>query len=401
MPPALARRDEAAGLIRHLRTAGTARDGDEPGSSGAPPLPARWTDTTTVFPQPDTKRMAAKQTASEEDRTMSKQGRAIAVDRRPLLGLLAAASAMPRGVAAQGSFPTRPVTLVVAFPPGASTDVTARRFAPRASAQLGQALVVENRTGAAGNVAAGYVARAAADGYTLLHTNYVSLLIAKATNTRLDFDPVDAFVPVAQIGPNVNMLVVRPDLPVRSLPELVALARRDPEKLTMGTIGIGSAYHMGLEWLNLTFGMKITHVPYRGAAEAVNDLLGNRIDMMFSSLTLAKPHLEAGRMRAISITNMEPAPMLPNLATIASQGVPGFDLLTQTAIFAPAGTPASAVERINGAINAALEDPAVKAQLTNDGVILTPMSPAAFQEQIRGQLATVRDVFARTGIRLE
>ena len=322
-------------------------------------------------------------------------------DRRHLLGLLAAASALSRGAAAQGAFPTRPVTLVVAFPPGASTDVTARRIAPRASAQLGHPLVVENRTGAAGNLAAGYVARAAPDGYTLLHTNYVSLLIAKAANMRLDFDPVDAFVPVAQIGPNVNMLVVRPDLPVRGLPDLVALAQRDPDKLTMGTIGIGSAYHMGLEWLNLAFGMKITHVPYRGAAEAVNDLLGNRIDMMFSSLTLAKPHLEAGRMRAIAITNLERAPMFPDLPTIASQGVPGFDLMTQTAIFAPAGTPAAAVEKVNGAINAALADPQIKAQLEADGVILTPMTPAAFQDQFRGQLATIRDVFARTGIRLE
>lgn len=323
------------------------------------------------------------------------------MDRRHLLGLLGASAGLPRLAAAQGAFPTRPVTLVVAFPPGASTDITARRIAPRATAQLGQTLVVENRTGAAGNLAAGYVARAAPDGHTLLHTNYVSLLIAKAANTRLDFDPVDAFVPVAQIGPNVNMLVVRPDLPVRSLPDLVALARRDPDKLTMGTIGIGSAYHMGLEWLNLTFGMKITHVPYRGAAEAVNDLLGNRIDMMFSSLTLAKPHLEAGRMRAIALTNLERAPMLPDLPTIASQGVPGFDLMTQTAIFAPAGTPAASVGRINDAINAALGDPQVKAQLESDGVILTPMTPAAFQDQLRGQLATIRDVFARTGMRLE
>jgi len=233
------------------------------------------------------------------------------MDRRHLLALLGASAGLPRLAAAQGAFPTRPVTLVVAFPPGASTDITARRIAPRATAQLGQTLVVENRTGAAGNLAAGFVARAAPDGHTLLHTNYVSLLIAKAANTRLEFDPVDAFAPVAQIGPNVNMLVVRPDLPVRTLPDLVAAAKREPDKLTMGTIGIGSAYHMGLEWLNLAFGMRITHVPYRGAAEAVNDLLGNRIDMMFSSLTLAKPHLEANRMRAIAITNQERAPMFP------------------------------------------------------------------------------------------
>ncbi|MGG5822097.1 Bug family tripartite tricarboxylate transporter substrate binding protein [Falsiroseomonas sp. HW251] len=322
------------------------------------------------------------------------------MDRRHLLGLVGAA-ALPQAALAQGAFPARPVTLVVAFPPGASTDITARRIAPRATVALGQTMVVENRTGAAGNLAAGYVARAPADGYTLLHTNYVSLLIAKAANTRLDFDPFEAFVPVAQIGPNVNMLVVRPDLPVRTLPELVALAKRDPDKLTMGTIGIGSAYHMGLEWLNLAFGMRITHVPYRGAAEAVNDLLGGRIDMMFSSLTLAKPHLEANRMRAIAMTNLERAPMFPDMPTIAEQGVPGFDLMTQTAIFAPAGTPGAAVAKVNDAINAALADGQVKAQLESDGVILTPMTPAAFAQQLQGQLATIREVFARTGIRLE
>jgi tripartite-type tricarboxylate transporter receptor subunit TctC len=323
------------------------------------------------------------------------------MDRRHLLGLLGASAGLPRLAAAQGAFPARPVTLVVAFPPGASTDITARRIAPRATAQLGQTLVVENRTGAAGNLAAGYVARAAPDGHTLLHTNYVSLLIAKAANTRLEFDPVDAFAPVAQIGPNVNMLVVRPDLPVRTLPDLVAAAKREPDKLTMGTIGIGSAYHMGLEWLNLAFGMRITHVPYRGAAEAVNDLLGDRIDMMFSSLTLAKPHLEANRMRAIAITNQERAPMFAGMPTIAEQGVLGFDLMTQTAIFAPAGTPAASVAKVNEAINAALGDPQVKAQLESDGVILTPMTPAAFTQQLQGQLTTIRDVFARTGIRLE
>jgi tripartite-type tricarboxylate transporter receptor subunit TctC len=331
---------------------------------------------------------------------MNREEKSSMMDRRHLLGLLGAA-ALPQAAHAQAAFPARPVTLVVAFPPGASTDITARRLAPRATASLGQTLVVENRTGAAGNLAAGYVARAAADGYTLLHTNYVSLLIAKAANTRLEFDPVDAFVPVAQIGPNVNMLIVRPDLPVRTLPELVALAKRDPDKLTMGTIGIGSAYHMGLEWLNLAFGMRITHVPYRGAAEAVNDLLGGRIDMMFSSLTLAKPHLEANRMRAIAMTNLARAPMFPDMPTIAEQGVPGFDLMTQTAIFAPAGTPAAPVAKVNEAINAALADPQVKAQLESDGVILTPMTPAGFAQQLQGQLATIRDVFARTGIRLE
>jgi tripartite-type tricarboxylate transporter receptor subunit TctC len=320
--------------------------------------------------------------------------------RRHLLGMIGAA-ALPGAAFAQQGFPTRPVTLVVAFPPGASTDITARRIAPRATEQLGQTLVVENRTGAAGNLAAAHVARAAADGHTLLHTNYVSLLIAKAANTRLDFDPVDAFAPVAQIGPNVNMLVVRPDLAPRSLPELVALARSAPDQLTMGTIGIGSAYHMGLEWMNLAFGIRITHVPYRGAADAVNDLFGGRIDMMFSSLTLAKPHLEAGRMRAIAITNQERAPMFPDMPTIAEQGVPGFDLMTQTAIFAPAATPPAAIGRVNEAINAALRDPAVKARLEADGVILTPMTPEAFRAQITTQLSTIRDVFQRTGMRLE
>jgi tripartite-type tricarboxylate transporter receptor subunit TctC len=319
----------------------------------------------------------------------------------PRRALLAGLAALPCAARAQPAFPSRAVSLVVAFPPGASTDITARRLAPRASAQLGQTLVVENRAGAAGNLAAAHVARATPDGHTLLHTNYVSLLIAKATNQRLEFDPVEALVPVAQIGPNVNMLVVRPDLPARSLPDLVALARAAPDRLTMGTIGIASAYHMGLEWLNLTFGTRITHVPYRGAAEAVNDLLGNRVDMMFSSLTLAKPHLEAGRMRAIALTNLDRAPMFPDMPTIAEQGVPGFDLLTQTAIFAPRGTPAAAIDRVNAAVNAALDDPQVKAQLQADGVILTPMTPAAFQAQFRRQLATVTEVFARTGIRLE
>jgi tripartite-type tricarboxylate transporter receptor subunit TctC len=298
------------------------------------------------------------------------------------------------------SFPTRPVSLVVPFPPGASTDVTARRLLDRASATLGGTIVVENRTGAGGNLGAAHVARAAPDGYTLLDHNYVGLLIAKAAGTRLDFDPVDGFVPVAQIGPNVNFLIVRPDLPVNSLAELVALAKERPDRLSMGTIGVGSAYHLGLEWLNLAFGMRIAHIPYRGAADAVNDLLGARIDMMFSSMTLAKPHLEAGRMRAIALTTQYRTPLYPDLRTVAELGVPGFDLFTATAIFAPRGTPPAVVEKLNGAFNAALNDPPIRARLESDGVIVTPKSPAAFAAQIREELAAVTDILARTGIRL-
>jgi tripartite-type tricarboxylate transporter receptor subunit TctC len=323
------------------------------------------------------------------------------LDRRRLLALLAAPMLAPSAARAQAAFPARPVTLVVAFPPGASTDITARRIVERAGAALGQPIVVENRTGAAGNVAAAHVSRAAADGYTLLHTNYVSLLIAKAAGQRLDFDPIEGLLPVAQIGPNVNFLVVRPDLPVRTLPDLVALARAQPDRLNMGTIGVGSAYHMGLEWLNLVFDMRIAHIPYRGAADAVNDLLGGRVDMMFSSLTLAKPHLEAGRMRAIALTNALRTPLFPAMQPIAEQGVPGFDLFTHTAIFAPRGTPAAAVARINAAINAALNEPTVRARLEADGVILTPKGPAEFQAQIAEELALVTDILRRTGIRLE
>ena len=294
------------------------------------------------------------------------------------------------------------MTLVVAFPPGASTDVTARRIAPRASAQLGQALVVENRTGAAGNLAAGYVARAAADGYTLLHTNYISLLIAKADGDAAGFRSGGRAVPVAQIGPNVNMLVVRADLPVRTLPELVALARREPERLTMGTIGIGSAYHMGLEWLNLAFGTRITHVPYRGAAEAVNDLLGGRVghDVLEPDPRQAAP----GGGQDAGDRDHQPGSRadVPGLPTIAEQGVPGFDLFTQTAIFAPArhaGRGRGDDQRRDQCRARRPRMPASSSQA--DGVILTPMTPAAFQEQIRASSRRSRDVFARTGIKLE
>jgi tripartite-type tricarboxylate transporter receptor subunit TctC len=324
------------------------------------------------------------------------------VNRRALLGWAAlGVLGAPSALRAQAAFPTRPVTLVVAFPPGAATDITARRLIVRAAPALGQTIVVENRTGAAGNLAAGYVSRAAPDGYTLLHTNYVSLLIAKAAGTPLDFDPVESLTPVAQVGPNVNFLLVRPDLPVRTLPELVALAKREPDRLNMGTIGIGSAYHLGLEWLNLAFGMRIAHIPYRGAAQAASDLLGGRVDMMFSSLALAKPNLEAGKMRAIALTNAQRSPLFPDLPTIAEQGVPGFDLVTQTAIFAPRGTPEPIVARLNAAINAALADPELRARFEADGVMVTQQTAAEFQAQVRRELATITDLLVRTGIRLQ
>ncbi len=316
--------------------------------------------------------------------------------RRALLG----AALLPLAARAQG-FPGKPVTLVISYPPGGIVDSVGRRVAERLAALLGQPVVVENRGGAGGNIAASAVAKAAPDGHTLLFCTYATLSIAAAAGTRLDFDPLRSLTAVAPIGPLTVLLVVRNDFPARSIEEFVAYARAHPGQVNFGSIGVGSSYHLALEQLKALSGTDITHVPYRGGAAAMTDLLGGRLDAMLGTWSMTRPHLQAGGFRALALANESRASVTPNLPTVAEHAVPGARLVDGLGIFAPAGTPEAVVARLNAAVAQILAEPAMAAWLTDQGTPPTPMSAPDFAGMMQRDAAMLGTLIRQHNIVVE
>jgi tripartite-type tricarboxylate transporter receptor subunit TctC len=260
--------------------------------------------------------------------------------------------------AAQGAFPQRAVRLVVPFAAGGNTDLVARLVGAGMSEQLGQQVVIENKTGSGSVIAAEYVAQAPADGYTLLY-NTVAHAVSPALYKKLAFDPVKSFQPVALVARSPLILVVNTRLGVKDAPDLVARLRAEPGKHTFGTGGNGAAEHLAGELLKQLAKLDIVHVPYRGGAPALNDLVAGQISLMITPISAAMPHVKAGTVQGLAVSTTERVAMLPELPTIAESGVPGYDAYTWNAIYAPAGTPRAIVDRLNQAANQAVATPAI------------------------------------------
>ncbi len=328
--------------------------------------------------------------------------------RRALPGLAAATAApaaamlAPRGAAAADPpWPNRPITLVVSYPPGAITDTVGRRVGERMSVALGVPVVIENRGGAGGNVAAAYVARARPDGYTLLITNYGNLLIAGAADLRLDFHPERDLTPIAMIGPMTVVMLVRPDRPYRTIEEFVAYVRANPGKVNFASVGIGSSYHLLIEQM-IGFGrLDMVHVPYRGGAAAMTDFLGGRVDATLATLLFARPYMNDNRARAIAVANAERSPVLSDLPTVSEKGVPGARLVDGLCIMGPAGLPAQVVTRVNAVVQDILRQPDMAAWLTGEGVVPRPAPPEAFAAMMREEAEPLRRLIRENNIRLE
>ena len=316
--------------------------------------------------------------------------------RRALLG----AALLPAAALAQG-YPSKPITLVISYPPGGIVDSVGRRIGERLGAVLGKPVVVENRGGAGGNIAASAVSKAAPDGHTLLFCTYATLSIAAAAGTQLDFDPLRSLVAVAPIGPLTVLLVVRNDFPARTIEEFVAYARAHPGQVNFGSIGVGSSYHLALEQLKALSSTDITHVPYRGGAAAMTDLLGGRLDAMLGTWSMTRPHLQAGGFRALALANEQRASVTPELPTVAEHAVPGARLVDGLGIFAPAATPAAAVARLNQAVGEILAEPAMAAWLTEQGTPPTPLSPGAFTAMMQRDAGMLRDLIRQYHISVE
>src|SRR5262249_36428699 len=302
--------------------------------------------------------------------------------RRQFLRLAACAGAfhsVSRIASAQG-YPTRPVHLIVGFPPGGAADNTARLLGQSLSERLGQPFIIENRPGAAGNIATEAAVRASADGYTLLLV--VSNNAVNATlYDKLNFNFIRDIAPVASVARVPIVLDVNPSVPVRTVPEFIAYARANPRKLNMGSSGIGSPQHVNGELFKMMTGTDLVHVPYRGGALAVADLIAGQVQVMFNVMPESIGHNRAGKLRSLAVTTASRSKALPDVPTL-SEFVPGFETNTWFGIGAPRNTPAAVIDRLNHEINAALADPKLSARLADLGATILPGSTADFAKLI-------------------
>jgi tripartite-type tricarboxylate transporter receptor subunit TctC len=289
-----------------------------------------------------------------------------------LLSVLAAIAPTP---AFAQPYPTRPVTLVVPFVPGGSASVMARAVADRLSETLGQPIVIDNRGGAGTTIGARAVAKSAPDGYTILLATNATLGVAPNLYANAGYDPRKDFAPLGLIGVVPTVVVVLPSSPFRTLADVIKRGKETAERIEYGTPGIGTVNHLAAELLGMMTGIKLTHVPYRGAGPALNDLLGGHIPLLFSAIPNVHGHIEAGTLRALAVTTAKRAALLPNVPTIAESGLGGYDMSLGYGLVAPAGTPRAIIERLNAALNAALATVEVKTRLAAEGAEPLPTTP--------------------------
>lgn len=294
---------------------------------------------------------------------------------QPLLSHLArigAALALCAGALvapAHAGYPDKPVTLIVPFPPGGPTDAMARRLAEGLKQELGQTVVVENRGGAGGNIGAEYVSRAKADGYTLLFGTSGPLAINVSLYKNQGYDPRTSFAPVVRIGHLPNILVVHPSVKANNAQELIAYARSHPDQLSYASSGNGASSHLAGVLFNRTAGTRIMHVPYKGTGPALNDLLGGQVSMSFTDILTALPFVQSGRLRAIGLASADRSTALPELPTLAEQGLAGYDVSVFFGIVAPKDTPPDVISRLNRAFIATLDSSSVRDTLNKQGIV--------------------------------
>jgi tripartite-type tricarboxylate transporter receptor subunit TctC len=312
-----------------------------------------------------------------------------------ILAALLVALAFP----ASAQWPTKPVKIVVAFTPGGVHDTVTRLLSVPLGEALGQPIVIENRGGAGGNIAAESVAKAAPDGYTFLVASE-AMASNSALYGKLSYDPKD-LVPVAKLAEYPVALVAYPGLPAANVAELVALARAKPGSISYGSAGVGTTGHLAAEQFSHLAGIDMMHVPYKGGAPALTDLMGGRIQAMFLSVQLSAPQVKGGRLKALAIAGHKRAAQLPSVATTAEQGYPQFDSQLFSGLFAPAGTPAEIVQRMNAEVVKALRAPEMQAKLADVGAVPAPSSPEEFARILRNEGERMAIVIREKHIRAE
>lgn len=312
-----------------------------------------------------------------------------------LLGF-AAAVALPYSATAADWQPNKPVRMLVGFAPGGGTDSTARALAAKLGERLGQQVIIDNRPGAAGNIATDIASKATPDGHTVLMGTIAALAINPSLYKKLPFDPVKDLLPVSRAADSTNILVVHPSTGVKSVQELVTLAKGKP--LNCGSSGVGGAGHLALELFNLQTGTKITHIAYKGGGPAMVDLISGNIDLIFATAASAVPHIKSGRIRALAVTTASRSKLVPELPTIAETGVKDFEANNWYGLMVPAKTPRNVVNRFNKDMVAVLNMPDVRKTLFNQGLDAAPSTPEDFAAYIRAEKIKWEKVTKAAGI---
>ena len=314
--------------------------------------------------------------------------------------LLLGTAALCAAAAVQAqAWPSKPIHLVVPFAPGGTSDILGRAIAQKLQDAWGQAVVIDNVPGAGGSLGADRVAKAAPDGYTLLMAHIGNLAVAPAIYPKLPYDPVKSFAPVAWVASVPNVLVVHPSVPAKNLQELVALAKSKPGQLNYGTGGNGSAAHLATEYLKLRSKTFMVHVPYRGTAPAVTDLLSGQLQLMFTGAPVLLPFIKSGQLRALAVSSSKRLEQLPEVPTVGESGYPGFEADQWYGVVAPAGTPHEVVLKLNAQINHALSSAELRTRLQSEGAMAMPSTPEAFGQLIGREIARWKPVVQAGNIR--
>jgi tripartite-type tricarboxylate transporter receptor subunit TctC len=289
--------------------------------------------------------------------------------------------------------------MVVGFAPGGGTDLTARPVAAKLSDLLGQQVIVENRPGAAGNIATEQVARSAPDGYTILMGTIAALAINPSLYGNLRFDPETDLAPVIQVVDSTNVLALHPSVPASSVQELIALAKE--KSLSAGSSGVGATGHLAIELFNLMSGVKLVHVPYKGGAPAMSDLVGGQVQLVFATTASAIPHIKSGRIKGIAVTTAKRSALLPELPTISEAGLAGFDANNWYGLVVPAKTPRAIIDQLNAEVTKILAMPDVKTTLFNQGLDPAPGTPEQFGAYIKSERTKWARVIKESGAKAE
>ena len=317
-----------------------------------------------------------------------------------LVAMLMFALTLVQSAAAE-SYPSKPIRFVVPYAPGGNTDILARLLGQKLSEAWGQQVITDNRPGAAGTVGAELVARAPADGYTLIMGSFGNIIVANSLYKSLKYDPLKDFASIALVSLPPGALVENPVVPAQNVRELIAYAKANPAKLNYGSPGSGAWNHLFFELFNAQAGIKIVHVPYKGIAPAVVDLLGGQVQLAMSAFPPALPHIKSGKLKALGVTSAKRSGLLPDVPTIAEAGLSGYEAAGWFGVLSPAGTPVAVINRLNSEINRILLLPEVKQSLANDGAEPAGGTPARMAESARVQSAKWSKLIAELGLRSE
>ena len=316
------------------------------------------------------------------------------------IACVAMAAAALCGTANAETFPTKPITIVVPFSPGGATDIMSRLLAERLNNRLGQTVIVENRPGAGTMIASEYVARAPADGYTLLMAAS-SLGIAPSLYKKVNYDPIKDFAPVSQVASVVHVLVVKPSLPVKNVAELITWLKANPSKANYGSVGAGTSTHLEAELFNSVAGVKMEHIPYKGSAPALTAMVGGQLDVMFDAYASSGPFIKDGKLRLLAVTTAERSKSLPDTPTVAESGLPGYEAMPWLGLMAPAGTPPAVVNRLNTEVAEVLKESEVQAKFRSLGLDIIGSTPAEFSAFLKKDIVKWAKVVHDSGAKAD